>query len=168
MISPEPATLALPLNTTGYELDCNGSCNIVEDCSVGGTLTISSGTPLSSLSQGSGNLIWIGATSSASSTYEYTIINNLVILTLKAFSGSATSTAAFLSLSVSLPSSITPSFTSQFTLVVLSASSNVQGSGVINSGGNILIYAGNTLSGNFGTTGNNGIPDATTICYYIN
>ena len=33
----------------------------------------------------------------------------------------------------------------QITLVVLSTSTNVQGSGVINTGGNILIYAGNTL-----------------------
>ena len=153
----------------GYELDCNGSCNIVENCSIGGTLTISSGTPLSAVSQVSGNLSWAGATSSAaSSTYEYTIINNLVVLQIGAFSGSANSTASIFT--TTIPAAITPTsaFNVQFSAVVLSDSANVAGSGEITYGGVINLYAADLLTaGNFATTGNNGVPLAFTISYYL-
>lgn len=153
---------------TGYELDCNGSCNIVENCSIGGTLTIGSGTSLSAVSQVSGTLSWAGA-ASASSSYEYTIMNNLVILQIGAFSGTANTTASIFT--TGIPAAITPStsaFNVQFSVVVLSGSANVAGSGEITYGGVINLYAANLLTaGNFATTGNNGVPLAFTISYYI-
>ena len=107
--------------------------------------------------------------SAASSTYEYTIINNLVVLQIGAFSGSANSTASIFT--TGIPAAITPStsaFNVQFSAVVLSNSANVAGSGEITYGGVINLYAADLLTaGNFATTGNNGVPLAFTISYYL-